>query len=1134
MKKIIYTSCAKGIFSRNRGYQVLTCTKDVTREENTILEKFYRYDFPKNVKEAPIKYFYGSDQNLDFLFISKPSGIDITTGRGGNFLFQVVYDIDFTLFKPSLLLDNSSVFMNKVSDNILKGETNIGYLVNPKLEPQVINLATYSEKFLQNLEEVLVFLQVCLNPKLISKQIILLSDNAIDYIKLISLLIPNILLKTLTFDTYCQNPFQSKERVIGILYDVYLANKKVIEESDKFIILDFKYKQFNSYLFNSDFYAFIVDRLKSNDFKQLDDFVNFCNSSLLKVKDTINQNIGTLDKLTSLYSLLNLDDFESISNKEYLKSYKEFLNIFKDETYSKDLNGKIVEKMIAKALKSINVEEYNRYISLLTQIGLSAIEINDFNSRFIEKLISQYSAEDVLTILREILHNDECRKKTLEGLASKYVLNELAQTLSPKNFAFILSLNKNLPNSFQLKLLEFMGNYYLTHSNPEILKICVNNMEQEEDFQSFFMMTILHINIQDLPFYLDCILEKITRPFDLKMVLSKQFASTTNYLQLFKCYLPYLEKKEWLWEQLFFVADSIKNETVKNTLYENALKKIEDKPVFNSQSPYLTLGVGQYWLSNESNFPNGKECIALIFQFLDSDFYNTYKNYLGDSIYTLLYKKGFINRNHQTYTKNNDDFNFKIILLNILLDYSINDSFKMISKYFRKENDCKEAFLYVSKAYKIDKLIILNQENYFFLLESKSMLPEEYKKNLTSFMAHYFLVTKTLDVVNKSVKYLKTADDYAIYLDKCLINFPNGVDLKRFINLVLGPVESPINIDSLLQKLFKDNKNIKKILMSFHDVLESKNWLFEKVFKIVLDDPNSLVKKDLASIAISKIESEGMSLFNSNHKYLTYDLGIYYIKQNILNKNKRIVTKFLFDFIESRFYKKYINTDNKDEILFIIYEACKKIKIQKNSKVLCKLIPYKEISTTILKEYFEINHVTRSSTMLLASILREPKFSDEEKVTYFNALFGLSFEDISKIDIVGYFKNLNRLNKNKDVAFGDYMGEPCNQFIEKILKPNRCKLLEEKCYYQYLKNILNYTCNPLGDGILHLFDYYKKHVDAKSFCDNLVTLDTFTSNKLLPIINYISDQYKKEDRDKIRKVLYKEYKISLDKESKLC
>ncbi len=1131
MKKIIYTSCAKGVFSRNRGYQVLTCTKDVTREENTILEKFYRYDFPKNTKEAPIKYFYGSDQSLDFLFISKPSGIDITTGRGGNFLFQVVYDIDFTMFRPSLLLENSSVFMNKVSDNILKGEANIGYLVSPKLEPQIINWETYSKEFLQNLPEVLVLLQVCLNPKLNNKQIIILSDNVIFYIKLISLLLPNIILKALTFDTYCQNPFQSKERIIGILYDVYLANKKVIEESDKFIILDFKSKQYNSYLFDSDFYTFIVNKLKSSDYKKLDDFENFCNASLLKVKDTINQNIETLDKLTSLYSLLNLDDFESISNKEYLKSYKEFLNIFKDEAYSKTLNAKIIETMITKALTCINVEKYDRYISLLTQIGFSALEINEFNSLFIEKLISHYSAEEVLTILREILQDSECRKKGLEGLASKYALNEIAPTLSPENFSFVLSLNKDLPKAFQSKLLEFMANYYLEQPSQEILNICVNNMEQEEDFQRFFMLTILHIKIQDLPRYFDCILEKINKPFDIKMILSKQFALVKDSLQLFKCYIPNLEKKEWLWKQMFFVADSIENETVKNSLYENAIKKIDEKPIFISKSPYLTLGVVSYWLSNESNFPKGKEFIFFIFQFFDSEFYNTYKKHLGYSICTLFYKKGFINGN-KVNTENNDDFNFKIILLNRLLDYDINDSFKIISEYFKTENDCKEAFLCVSKTYKIDKLITLNQDNYFFLLESQSNLPEEYKKNLTGFMAHYFLMTKTLDIVDKSVKYLKTNDDYVVYLDITLNNFPNEVDLKKFINLVLGPVDTPINIDSLLEKLFKDDKNVKKILMAFRDILESKNWFFEKVFKMVLDDPSSPVKKELANIAISKIELDGLFIFNSNHKYLTYDVGIYYIKQNILTKNKRIITKFLFNFIESRFYKNYINTNNKDEILFIINEACKKIKIQNSPKVLCKLIPYKEISIAILKEYFDTNYVTRASTTLLTSILGESDFSDEEKVTYFNALFGLSFEDISKIDIGNYFKYLNRLNKNKEVAFGDYMGEPCNQFIKKILNANRCELLEEKCYYQYLKNILNYTCNPLGDGILHLFDYYKKHVDAKSFCDNLITLDTFASNKLLPLINYISDQYKKEDRDKVRKALYKEYKINLDKESK--
>ncbi len=247
MKKVIYTACAKSVFSKERGYQIYTCSDTVSDEERDRIETYiHSYSHKSgNELDSPVRSVYTRDEALGFIYFqARPSGVDYSTGRGGNFLAQAFFDCGNASIAPAEVLCNKSMFLERMEKREIAGE------VVPTFLPEYPALGAKKpawdklEEFVsepKRKERIANLLDAVIDCVSGGKQLVICdtSDHVLTWLRYVSMCLPQSVLKYVTFDTYAYDPRNCETKVVGVQATGTAYEPGMFDGSEHHVVFDF-------------------------------------------------------------------------------------------------------------------------------------------------------------------------------------------------------------------------------------------------------------------------------------------------------------------------------------------------------------------------------------------------------------------------------------------------------------------------------------------------------------------------------------------------------------------------------------------------------------------------------------------------------------------------------------------------------------------------------------------------------------------------------------------------------------------------------------------------------------------------------------------------------------------------------
>lgn len=314
MKKIVYTACAKGVFNSSRGYQIYTCSNTYSEEERDVIVRGYIEGAKEYVRttESPVRNIYTKDDKLGYLFLqAKPSGVDYSSGRSGNVLWQVLSDCGNASIAPMEVIRHKKLFEEAIEPAKLKGEVEPTFLPEypalPIVNPIWKQLDPYFEAgsgIKQRICDLMDAMVDCLNN---GKQLIICADGNVkveDLLRCALMCLPSCIAKKITFDTYAYTPKKCKETVLGVYNDTDYFSAD-FQDTEKYVLMDFK-NNVNTYTDSGSFYKKYIHALKGNFSVVMERISALCEQEMADYKGEVDYQ-DFLNSMAYIFYFLNYD-----------------------------------------------------------------------------------------------------------------------------------------------------------------------------------------------------------------------------------------------------------------------------------------------------------------------------------------------------------------------------------------------------------------------------------------------------------------------------------------------------------------------------------------------------------------------------------------------------------------------------------------------------------------------------------------------------------------------------------------------------------------------------------------------------------------------------------------------------------
>ncbi|MDP8315333.1 MAG: hypothetical protein RAP70_09740 [Candidatus Celaenobacter antarcticus] len=478
IKQAYYTSCKVGLRG-SPGFQFNAVSPDISHNTMSFLERYGLYEPPVSLSDTAkaglfpkALSFYVLPDNTFVLSNSEYLCFDYSGRRGNYFTHFIIVD-DFnsvfnkitpiSMWKSNLWKnkDNEKTelpFINSITAGKLSKITSLSAFISQR------KLISYVHIFISSIISALKNKQ---------KRIIIVDsdENIAQWITLISFALPNSIIKTLTFTTYCKNPYNSDLIITGTTSDSDF-NFSQSEIQFQYFVFDFENNRFSPEEPSTKFSDTISKWYLSGQFEEVIEFKKFCDNFDYDIC------ISDLDSLIILFKFIKdtqINEQEILSCidfiiKKQLFKQKEIFNLTTvalikfpyEEEFADSLAKSLFDSVYSNSDVSNEIKDdvIYFYIDWVVQRILpkaSVVEFNECSETLLKlKISSTYWNKSIQKIYPKIE-----KSTNLQWLTRLIDFCEAMNVLSDLEASIIKLLNNFIiPNIYNLEVQNFLFNLF--------------------------------------------------------------------------------------------------------------------------------------------------------------------------------------------------------------------------------------------------------------------------------------------------------------------------------------------------------------------------------------------------------------------------------------------------------------------------------------------------------------------------------------------------------------------------------------------------------------------------------------------------------------------------------------------------